>query len=230
MSDFLPKLKLWHWVLIALGLPLLLLISIGLPAYYYLGIDAPIWKFILAVSPLVNSLTTMSLVLLTLVYAFAQVKMTEVMKLDFMAKNTPSIIAYFDNPQSILFELVVKNIGNGIARNIRVEVNPTLLDVQNRDISKLSLFQNGIDYFPPDREYRQIIGTSRQFFDEKSRPLRYDLTIYYSDVSGNEKYQQKIPLDFSVYQNLPVHRDSDIEKLVEEVSQLTRTIESTFRR
>lgn len=111
-----------------------------------------------------------------------------------------------------------------------MEVNPTLLDVHDRDISKLSLFQNGIDFFPPNREYRQIVGTSLQFFDEKlPRPLKYDLTIYYTDVSGNEKYQQKIPLDLSVYQNLPVHRDSDIEKLAEEVSKLTRTIENKLR-
>lgn len=94
MSNFLPKLKLWHWVLIALGLPLFLIIGIGLPAFYYIGIDSPIWKFIQAVSPLINALTTMSLVLLTLVYAFAQVKMTAVMELTYKAQNTPSLVVF----------------------------------------------------------------------------------------------------------------------------------------
>ncbi len=159
--------------------------------------------------------------------AEANTKMAKEMELARKMQNKPSLIAYFDNPQSNLLDLVIKNIGYGIAKDVKLKIVPPLDDHNNRDISELSLFKQGISFFPPNREFRQIIGVSTQFFGEDAqRPLEYNLTISYSDVEGNSIPDHIIPLDLSVYRNLPIHRDSDIDKLTKEVANIARKIKS----
>ena len=146
------------------------------------------------------------------------------MKLSREMQTVPCIIAYFDNPRSILLDLVVKNIGYGAARDVRLKIDPPLLDHKERDIAELSLFKKGVDFFPPGKEFRQIVGVSGSFFGEGSqRALEYNLTISYSDAKGDSA-TQIIPLDLSVYRNLPIHRESDIDRLAKEVKNLAETL------
>ena len=157
--------------------------------------------------------------------AKANTKMAGEMELARKMQNKPSLIAYFDNPQSTLLDLVVKNIGYGAAKDVRLKIDPPLYDHNNRDVSELSLFKQGISFFPPNREVRQIIGVSTQFFGKGiQRPLEYNLTISYSDVEGNHIPDHIIPLDLSVNRNQPIHRESDIDKLTKEVKNLASKI------
>jgi hypothetical protein len=182
----------------------------------------------------VQILLTVTLVLVTWRYAISAHEQAEAsktmayeMKLTREMQTMPSIIAYFDNPRSILLDLVVKNIGYGIAKDVRLKIDPPLLDYKERDIAGLSLFKNGIDFFPPGQEFRQFVGVSTSFFSEDSqRPLEYNLTVSYSNVGGNLVPAQIIPLDLSVYRNLPVHRESDIDGLAKEVKNLAEKLKA----
>jgi len=108
---------------------------------------------------------------------------------------------------------------------VKLKIDPPLLDHKERNIAELSLFKRGIDFFPPNRELRQIVGVANQFFGEGSqRPLEYNLTVSYCDVAGNSVPTQVIPLDLSVYRDLPIHRESDIDRLTEEVKNLAGKI------
>jgi hypothetical protein len=177
-------------------------------------------------------LITYTLVIVTAEYAkaaskqaSANIKMAEEMELTRKLQNKPSLIAYFDNPRSTLLDLVVKNIGYGIAKDVVLKISPPLLDHNNRDISKLSLFKQGISFFPPNREFRQIIGFTTQYFNKDSnRPLEYDLTLSYRDIDGNQIPDHIVRLDLSVYRDLPIHRESDIEKLTKEIANLASKI------
>lgn len=156
--------------------------------------------------PLLEQMAIIALVAITLVYviftheqAEASKRMAEEMKLAREMQTMPSIIAYFDNPRSTLLDLVVKNIGHGAAKGVRLKIDPPLYDHKERDIAQLSLFRRGIDFFPPGAEFRQIVGVAESFFGEGSqRPLEYNLTVSYSDVGGNPIPAQIIPLDLSV--------------------------------
>ena len=166
-----------------------------------------------------------TLVIVTTQYAMSTHKMAEEMELTRKTQNKPSLIAYFDNPQSILLELVVKNIGYGIAKDVKLKIEPSLYDHKERDIATLSLFKRGISNCPPNREFHQIVGTSKQFFSEGSnRPLEYNLTISYSDIEGSNISEQIIPLDLSVYRDLPIHRKSDIDRLNKAIENLANRI------
>ena len=223
MSNLLAKLRPWHYILIIFGVPLILLAGIGLPVYYLLPNE--IWHIVSTIGPAVSALTVMSLVILTLLSVFTSMRTVSVMEATLKAQTTPSIIAYFDNPRSVLIDLVVKNIGYGTAKEVRLKIAPPLLDHENRDISELSLFKEGIEFFPPNREFRQIVGTTMQFFGEGAqRPLKYELTASYYDSGGNSIYEQIIPLDLSVYRNLPIARESDIDRLTKEVAKLRQAI------
>ncbi len=215
MNSLWLRLKSWQYISIVLGVPLCLLLIIGVPILFFVGVESPIWNI---VSIAVSTLTVMSLVILNLLTIF-------MMKAQLQAQITPSIIAYFDNPLSSLIDLVVKNIGNGAAREVLLRIDPPLLDHKNRDISELSLFKRGIEFFPPNREFRQIVGTSDQFFGEDfKRPLEYELTISYKDIERNPAPDQTIHLDLSVYRDLPIHRESDIAKAIME---MVSTIKAT---
>jgi len=149
------------------------------------------------------------------------------MKLSREMQAAPSIIAYLDNPVSTLLDLVIKNIGYGAAKDVRLKIGPPLLDHKERDIADLSLFKRGIAFFPPRGEIRQIVGVSTSFFSEGSqRPLEYDLAVSYSDVFGNPIPPQIIHLDLSVYRDLPIHRESDIDRLTKEVKNLAETLKA----
>lgn len=182
----------------------------------------------------IQILVSVTLVIITSRYAFSAHEQAEAnktmayeMKLSREMQTAPSIIAYFDNPISTLLDLVIKNIGYGAAKDVRLKIDPPLLDHKERDIAELSLFKRGVDFFPPAREFRQIVGVSTSFFNEGTqRPLEYDLTVSYSDVFGNPVPPQIIRLDLSVYRDLPIHRESDIDRLAKEVKNLAATLKA----
>jgi hypothetical protein len=166
-------------------------------------------------------LITFTLVFITAQYAISTQRMVEEMKLTREAQTKPAIIAYFDNPQSVLLDLVIKNIGYGAARDVRLKIMPLLYDHRERDISELSLFKKGIAFFPPNREFRQIIGTTLQYFKEGStRSLDYELTISYRNAEGKEMPPYIVTLDLAVYRDLPIARESDMDRLTKEVKNL----------
>jgi len=184
--------------------------------------------------PLLEQMAIIALVAITLVYviftheqAEASKRMADEMKLAREMQTMPSIIAYFDNPRSTQLGLVVKNIGHGAAKDVRLKIDPPLHDHKERNIAEFSLFQRGIDFFPPGREFHQIVGVTKSFFGEGSqRPLEYNLTVSYSDVQGNPVPTQIISLDLSVYRDLPIHRESDIDRLTKEVKNLAEKLKA----
>jgi hypothetical protein len=182
------------------------------------------WGILSTIAPAASALATMCLAFAALIGITTNLRTVNEMEKTRKVQTTPSIVAYFDNPTSILIEFVVKNIGYGAAKEVRLNIDPPLLDHKNRNISELSLFKEGIKFFPPNREFRQIVGTSRQFFDKDApRPLQYELLMSYQDAEGN-MYEQAISLDLSVYRDLPIHRESDIDKLTKEVAELRKAI------
>jgi hypothetical protein len=181
----------------------------------------------------VQALLTLALIAVTWWYAVETKRIRKSseasareMKLTRERQVAPSIIAYFDNQTSNLIDLVIKNIGYGAAKDVGLKIAPPLLDFKDRPISELSLFRQGINFFPPNREFRQIVGTSSNFFSKDSqRPLEYKLTISYSNIFGRTIPDQIIPLDLSVYRDLPIHRGSAMDKLVEKVDKIATILE-----
>jgi len=216
-------LSLRFWITLFIGLPLLVL-GAGILLYLIIGANLPMWGILSTIAPAASALATMCLAFAALIGITTNLRTVNEMEKTRKVQTTPSIVAYFDNPTSILIEFVVKNIGYGAAKEVRLNIDPPLLDHKNRNISELSLFKEGIKFFPPNREFRQIVGTSRQFFDKDApRPLQYELLMSYQDAEGN-MYEQAISLDLSVYRDLPIHRESDIDKLTKEVAELRKAI------
>lgn len=206
------KRQLWIWCPVTLII-LLLILGISLKLEF------------------INNFTMIVLVAVTALYAvftqeqaMATNKMVEEIKLQRKGQIMPQVMVYLDNPVSILFELVVKNVGQGAAKDITLKITPPLFDHMNRDISGLSLFKNGISFLPPGAELRQVVDTSEKFFKGDGKfPLDYEITISYSDVEGNI-LSQNIPINIEVYRNLKTRRESDVEKLAEQVKSLVQVL------
>lgn len=187
--------------------------------------------------PLLEQMAIIALVAITLLYAIftheqaeASKRMAEEMKLAREMQNKPYIAAYFEVPHSIMINLVIKNIGNGVARDVHLKIDPPLLtNGPTPDVAELPLFKNGISYFPPNGEFCQFIGTSVDFFGKDSkRPLQYNMSVSYCNVEGKPLPDQIIPLDVSVFYGLLVRDEKTLGDLVEEVKRLRQDFSSVI--
>ncbi len=77
----------------------------------------------------------------------------------------PQVICYFDIPMGrSLIYLAVKNIGKGIANDVKIAFEPPLQNSGNLDLSRLPLLQNGITSLPPGHEIRTLFDSTVSYF------------------------------------------------------------------
>jgi len=72
-------------------------------------------------------------------------------------KITPNLIAYLKSAENhIMLELRIKNIGEGIAKNIQVKViqDYNRMGKNNLLLSKIGIVENGLNHFPPQYELK----------------------------------------------------------------------------
>lgn len=163
--------------------------------YYYLGII----MFILmaVVSPqLLNILGTLA----TFIVALLTFKTVDEMRASRVAEFRPRVIVDFDIPYGTsIIELVVKNEGRSLAKNISFSIQPELIDSKDRNISSLKMFKDGISTLISGKEIRQIFDSGPSYLSEdKQYPLIFNVKIEYEDINGN-KYEDEMELDLEIY-------------------------------
>jgi hypothetical protein len=87
--------------------------------------------------------------------------------------------------------IVVRNIGNGTAKNITFEFSAPLQSTSGYDITELPYFQNGINFMAPQTDlpavwdsYQNVVANLR----DKDLTEGITITSYYEDRNG-EPYQ-----------------------------------------
>lgn len=108
----------------------------------------------------------------------------------------PRVVLRFFMPESILVELLVENIGLLSARNVTFEFSHPLLGLEDRSVSDLPMFTEGVAEFPPGAQYRFVLGAGVDFFGEQGRQRRYDIDVGYEAPDGR-KFHEKMILDIS---------------------------------
>jgi hypothetical protein len=82
------------------------------------------------------------------------------------ADMSPNVVAYFDlDRQKDLLHIVIKNIGRGIAKDVKLEFTPPLSNTEGASVADSSFVRNGVGSLPPDFEVRITLDYALNYFN-----------------------------------------------------------------
>lgn len=155
----------------------------------------------------------------SLVQAFEAQKQREM-------NERPYVMLYFDGAYGGFLYLVITNVGNAPAVDVKVKFEPGFQVHTGQSVNDISLFQNPISFFPPGMIYRQLIDASHRFL-EKGKPTFFQAHLEYRTIL-DEKITDSIKYD------LEYLRDSHLpakttEKSLAEISDHLKNIHGLFK-
>lgn len=128
-----------------------------------------------------------------------------------------------------LTNLYIENIGQTVARDIRLSFDPPLASTMERPWAweESMLFSDGIPTLPP-RKRIDVFFDSMISRYESDLPLRYTATVTYTGV-GNRDYTDDYVLDLGMYRGTPPPPDA-MPELVKAVEKLSKEVEKWTER
>ena len=106
-------------------------------------------------------------------------------------EDRPQIIVDADYTGRFTTNIVVRNIGNGIAKNITFEFSAPLESTSGYDITELPYFENGINFMAPQTDLPAVWDSYQNVVENlRAKGLTEGITItsHYEDRQG-ERYE-----------------------------------------
>jgi hypothetical protein len=106
-------------------------------------------------------------------------------------EDRPQIIVDADYTGRFTTNIVVRNIGHGIAKNITFEFSAPLQSTSGHDVTELPYFRNGINFMAPQTDLPAVWDSYHNVVENlKAKGLTEGITItsHYEDRQG-EKYE-----------------------------------------
>lgn len=146
-------------------------------------------------------------------------------------KITPQVIAFLKTTEDHLtLCLHVKNIGEGCAKNVKVNFikDYNQFNKAQYPLSDLMFFKNGASIFPPQYELRFYIDSVKDI-DYESKDNYIELEILYQDIT-NKYYKEVYQLPFNQivgtnYSNPPETYIGQIPYYLKEISKLIKNFQ-----
>lgn len=148
-------------------------------------------------------------------------------------KASPCIVPYLktsDDYQLVL--LYVKNVGEGIARNVRIELcnDYFCFDNQNFPLSQYRIFQDGVSVFPSQYELVYILG-NRESCLAANNDYYIELLVYYDDMKGKKNGGEHYKLLFQqIGQGYVTPPDSDIGRIAYYLKDISNSLNRISKR
>lgn len=140
------------------------------------------------------------------------------------AQTRPFVVIDLGSSAHTLFDLVVKNIGPTLARDVRFEFDPPIRSTDDDlDPNKVKMFREGISTLAPGKEIRTLFETGPARH-ESELPDTYEVTVSYSDQTGKRKYQERIDLDFGLYWDRRTVQRRDVHDLYKQLETIAKEI------
>lgn len=140
------------------------------------------------------------------------------------AQTRPFVVIDLGSSAHSLFDLVVKNIGPTLAREVRFEFDPPIRSTDDDlDPNKIKMFREGISTLAPGKEIRTLFekGPDRH---ESDLPDTYEVTVSYTDQSGKRSYEEKVDLDFGLYWDRLTVSRRDVHDLYKQLETIAKEI------
>ena len=164
----------------------------------------------------------------TVAYTLINFCMLKESQLTRKQKITPHIIAYITATEDHTFlSLKFKNIGEGIAKNIKIKVYNDYHTINGKLVSELSIVKNGLNYFPPQHELQYFLNDTESL--QKNNPNGViTLRIAYENIN-NVKFEDIYQLLFNqiLGQNYSIPPESYIGKISYYLKQINNTLKQS---
>ncbi len=163
----------------------------------------------------------------TVIYSYLTLKLVRETKLSRELNLEAYMIAYLENSETSpdIHSLVIKNIGFGVARNLRFRIIKDIDYPDSSSLSDIGLFKKTMEYFPPNYQNKYILMSIMENFEEKVKDyLEFEITY---DDAINKNKKQNFKLEFldtegmgkltppDTYIGMISYRLEKIEKLIE---------------
>lgn len=129
------------------------------------------------------------------------------------------------NPWMNWLTLVVENIGTTLARDVRITFNPPVTTAASTNgLVDSVLLREGVSMLPPGRRIETLFDLSHDRLEQRL-PMRYEVTVTFSDFRGHEENPLTYQIDLSYLYDLEPLGERTTHHLVEEVSKLRQEVE-----
>ncbi|MDS1031815.1 hypothetical protein RDV77_04145 [Porphyromonadaceae sp. NP-X] len=99
-------------------------------------------------------------------------------------KSTPLLIAFLKSTENhLMLELHIKNIGEGVAKNVKINVLKDFnrMGKDNLTLSEIGIVKNGFNVFPPQYELKYYVHSITELY-KKDADDNIILEIYYESI------------------------------------------------
>ncbi len=168
---------------------------------------------------------TLVLAVITGIYAFLTWRMVKETKRMREIQSEPNISIYFKSKEEYigLIDLIIKNIGQGPAFNIKFTVNPDFKYTDQKNISELNLFKNGVHHLAPGQQIVIFLNSLVVMIDKKLC-MNFDVTVNYVN-SARKKFQNTYNIDLSEIVGLRRVGEPPLKKISDQLEKMKEAME-----
>jgi hypothetical protein len=141
-------------------------------------------------------------------------------------RAVPSVIVDVEFERGWLLTVVVRNVGNAVAKDITISCPPTITNSHGHRLADLGIFQHGISYLAPGREVTHLFDSAYAYYQKPEQDGHWEFEVAYSDLADKRFQPQKIAIDLSVYKDLRFTPGKTLEDVVKKLEDIKRVLDS----
>ena len=128
-----------------------------------------------------------------------------------------------------MVDLIIHNIGRGLAYNLKLELDGDIDITTNKKLSELTIIKKGIKFLAPDQKI-QFFLTSFYLIKKENPDLQLSVTVTYED-SLKKSYEETFTLDFPMWRGILMARDrTPIQRINSTLEEIKNALNSYFAR
>lgn len=126
----------------------------------------------------------------TLIYSFLTIRLVRETRLSREFHLEAFMIAYLVNSETSpnIVSLIIKNIGNGVARNLRFKIIKDIDYPNGNSLAEIGIFNKNLDFFPPNYSNKYLLLSLMKNYENKSKDY-IEFEVTYDDAIKTNKSQ-----------------------------------------
>lgn len=139
---------------------------------------------------------------------------------------SPYVVAYFEFENHDI-NLVIENVGKGLAKNVKIEFDPTLVNsMSESDINDVAFIKEGIGSMPPKYKVKTFFDSSVGYYGNEKFPSKYNAKItYYGGLNETKRTTEHI-LDIGAHYKKLFSVKKGVNEVVKELERISSAQES----
>lgn len=165
---------------------------------------------------------TAQLVVLIVAACFAYYQVREARRLR-EQQIRPFVVIDFEVEPNLIIYLEVTNLGNALARDVRIQIDPPLKSAVDFDAAGLKMLNEGITTLAPGKVYRTFFDQGNKRV-ETDLPMNYVATLTYTDQDRKRPFEERLNLDLEQYEAIRFIKKKTLGDLTEQVEAVAKLL------